>query len=44
MPLKPYEKDYSVQADITIEVNPNQRVVARDMYTFLDLLSDIGGM
>ena len=23
MPLKPYEKDYNVQADIYIEVNPN---------------------
>ena len=44
MPVLPYEKDYNAQADVTIEVNPNLRVVARDMYTFLDLLSDIGGM
>ena len=45
-PLQPrsYEKDYNAQVDITFEVNPHQLVIARDMYTFLDLLSDIGGM
>ena len=39
-----YEKDYVAQLDITFEVNVNQLVIARDGYTFLDFLSDIGGM
>ena len=43
-PLRTYEKDYNVQMDFTIEMNLSQRVVARDGYTFLDYLSDIGGM
>ena len=43
-PLKPYEKDYDVQMDITVEMNLNQVVIARDGYTYLDFLSDIGGM
>jgi len=30
--------------DFTIEMGLDQQVVARDGYTFLDLLSDIGGM
>ena len=30
--------------DIIIEYNLNQRVIARDGYKALDLLSDIGGM
>ena len=29
---------------MTIEMNLNQLVVARDGYTGLDLLSDVGGM
>ena len=44
LPAQSYEKDYNAQSDITIEVNPQQRVVARDGYTFLDLLSDVGGI
>ena len=44
MPMKPQEKDYNVQMDISIEMNLSQRVVARAGYTFLDYLSDIGGM
>ena len=44
LPLRPYEKDFYTQADIYIEVNFDQRVVERDVYTFLDLLSDIGGL
>ena len=43
-PMKPYEKDEIVQMDITIEMNLNQLVIARDIYTFLDFLSDIGGI
>ena len=30
--------------DITVEVNMNQKVIARDGYTFMDFLSDVGGM
>ena len=41
---KSYEKDYSVQLDITIEKNLNQVVIARDGYTILDFLSDVGGV
>ena len=44
LPKRSYEKDYIAQVDITIEVNRNQLVIARDGYTFLDFLSDIGGM
>ena len=44
LPTKSFEKNYDVQMDITIEMNLNQLVVARDGYTALDLLSDIGGM
>ena len=44
LPLKPYEKDYNVQMDITVEMNLNQVIIARDGYTYLDFLSDIGGM
>ena len=43
-PPMPYEKDDIVQMDITVEMNLNQKVVARDVYTFLDFLSDIGGI
>ena len=43
-PFKSYEKDYDVQVDVTIEMELNMRVVAREGYTFLDYLSDIGGM
>ena len=44
LPTKSYEKDYHVQLDITIEMNLNQLVIARDGYTALDFISDIGGM
>ena len=43
-PFKSYEKDYEVQVDVTIEMELNMRIVAREGYTFLDYLSDIGGM
>lgn len=44
LPFRSYEKDYDVQLDITIEMNLNQVVIARDGYTLLDFISDIGGM
>ena len=43
-PFKSYEKDYDVQVDITIEMDLNLTVVAREGYTVLDWVSDIGGM
>ena len=30
--------------DITVELNQNQEVLVRNVYTILDVLSDIGGM
>ena len=44
MTARSYEKDYHTQMDITIEMNLDLRIIARDGYTFLDYLSDIGGM
>lgn len=44
LPTKSYEKDNDVQLDITVEMNLNQLVIARDGYTSLDFISDIGGM
>lgn len=44
LPTKSYEKDYEVQLDLTIEMNLNQLVIAREGYTALDFISDIGGM
>ncbi len=38
------EKDYAVQMDITVEMNLDQKVIARAGYTILDFISDIGGM
>ena len=43
-PFKSYEKDYDVQVDITIEMDLNLTVIAREGYTILDWISDIGGM
>lgn len=42
--LRPYEKDYDVQMDITIERDLALNILARSGYTILDLLSDVGGM
>ena len=39
-----YEKDEIVVTDVTIEMNMNLKMVARDGYTILDFLSDIGGI
>ena len=44
MSIRSYEKDKHVQTDIRIEMNLSEMTVARDGYTFLDFLSDIGGM
>ena len=44
LPTKSYEKDYEVQLDVTIEMNLNRLVIAREGYTALDYISDIGGM
>ena len=43
-PVKPYEKDYDVQVDFTVEMNLDQVVIARTRYTWLDWMADIGGM
>mgnify|MGYP001359323254 FL=1 len=43
-PLRPYEKDYKAQMDFTVEMNLSQMQIARAGYTFLDWLSDVGGM
>ena len=43
-PIRPYEKDYDVQMEFTIEMNLDLLVIARSGYTFLDWMSDIGGM
>ena len=44
LPLRSQEKDYSVQMDISIEMNLDQITIARSVYTTLDVLSDIGGI
>ena len=41
---QPYEKDTYTRMDITIEMNLDLRQISRDGYTFLDYVSDIGGM
>ena len=44
LPIRAYEKDLDVQMDISIEMNPDLEVMARSGYTFIDVLSDIGGI
>ena len=39
-----YEKDYYTTTDITIEMNRNLTRIAREGYTVLDWISDVGGM
>ena len=39
-----YEKDYDVQMDVTVEMNLSVKNIERTGYSFLDLLSDVGGM
>jgi len=40
----PYEKDLNVQIDLTVEMNLDQKVVFRGVYSVLDYLSDVGGI
>ena len=42
--VRSYEKDSDTQFDLTIEMNMNLKMIARDGYTILDFLSDIGGI
>ena len=42
--MRPYEKDYSTQMDITLEMNLDQESLLRNGYTLLDVMSDVGGM
>ena len=44
MPLRPYEKDLDVVIEVSVELNLDQVVIAREGYTILDYISDIGGM
>ena len=44
MPVRPYEKDRDVIMELSIERNLDLRVIAREGYTILDFLSDLGGM
>ena len=44
MPVRSYEKDIDVFMEINVERNLDQVVIAREGYTILDYLSDIGGM
>ena len=39
-----YEKQYDVQMDITLEMNLDMVQIARQGYTILDVLSDVGGL
>lgn len=43
-PTMSYEKDSDVQMDITFERNLDMVSIARDGYTVLDWISDIGGI
>lgn len=44
MPKRSFEKERYVQVDITIEMNLDHVIVERSHYTFLDVLSDVGGV
>ena len=44
MAVRTYEKDVNVQMDISVEVNLDLEVLSRSGYTFIDVLSDIGGI
>ena len=43
-PKRSYEKDSVVQMDITIELDLDRQFIIRKCYSFLDLLSEVGGM
>ena len=42
--FRSYEKDSNAWVDITVEMNFSEKLISRAGYTFLDYLSDIGGM
>ena len=44
LPTRSQEKDYSVQMELTVEMNLDRTTIARTGYTSLDVLSDIGGI
>ena len=44
LPIRPQEKDLNVQMEITMEMNLDLAKVSRSGYTFIDVLSDIGGI
>ena len=44
LPVRSQERNRFVQMDLTVEMNLNYRSVARQIYTILDVLSDIGGI
>ena len=41
---RPYEKDPDLLTAVIIEANLDQIFIEREGYTFLDLLSDVGGL
>ena len=43
-PSLPFTRDKRTLSRIIFELNPDMIEITRDVYTFLDLLSDIGGM
>ena len=43
-PSLPFSKNNNTLSRIILEVNPDMIEISRDVYTFLDLLSDIGGI
>ena len=44
LPIRSYEKDYLVQMEISLEMNLDQKTLARTGYNVLDVLSDVGGI
>lgn len=42
--MRTYEKDDFVQMELSVEMNLDKITIARNGYTFLDVLSDIGGI
>ena len=44
MPTRSQEKDLNVQMDIMIEMNLDMGILSRSGYTFIDVLSDVGGI
>ena len=40
----PYEEDDDTWIMVTVEMDPNLTVYDRSVYTYFDLLSDVGGL